>query len=92
MLFAGAQFTRVFDEPELAVKFKCDIHSWMNGYVHVLEHPFFAVTDVEGKFEIAGLPPGQYVLEAWHEELGPVQFDVTVQASTSTRADATLTR
>ena len=37
------------------------------GWVHALSHPYFAVTDAEGRFQIAGIPPGQYVLRAWHE-------------------------
>ena len=40
------------------VPFKCDVHGWMNAYVGVLDHPFFAVTDEDGKFELKGLPPG----------------------------------
>ena len=52
------------------VPFKCDVHGWMNAYVGVLEHPYFAVTDKDGKFTLKGLPPGTYTIEAWHEKLG----------------------
>jgi len=67
-----------FKAPEIMVKIKCDVHSWMNSYVGVLEHPFYSVTDHEGAFEIKDLPPGEYVIEAWHERLGTTQQTVTV--------------
>ena len=43
---------------EVMVPFKCDVHGWMNAYVGVLDHPYFAVTDKDGKFELKSLPPG----------------------------------
>ena len=49
---------------------KCDVHPWMTAYVGVFANPFFAVTGKDGKFSIAGLPPGTYEIEAWHEKLG----------------------
>ncbi len=42
-------------------------HPWMGGFVHAFAHPYFAVTDVEGRFRIAGVPPGQYTVRTWHE-------------------------
>ena len=42
----------------------------MKCWVHVIEHPFFAVTEKNGQFEIAGLPDGQFELEFWHEKMG----------------------
>jgi hypothetical protein len=50
----------------------------MNAYVGVLEHPYFAVTDTEGKFELNTLPAGSYTIEAWHERLGAQTQMVTV--------------
>ena len=52
------------------VPVKCNVHAWMNAYVGVLEHPFFAVTDANGRFSIPQLPPGTYTIETWHERLG----------------------
>lgn len=57
-------------QPEIMVSVKCDIHPWMIGYVGVVPHPFFAVTGEDGAFEFKGLPPGDYVVEAWHEKYG----------------------
>jgi plastocyanin len=68
----------VFTQKEIMVPFKCDVHSWMNAYVGVLDHPYFAVTDKDGKFSIPSLPPGTYTIEAWHEKLGTMQQTVTV--------------
>ena len=42
----------------------------MTAHFHVMDHPFFAVTDADGKFEIPNLPEGEYTLGAWHEKFG----------------------
>jgi plastocyanin len=62
------------------LKFKCDVHPWMTGYVAVMGHPFFAVTDEGGKFEIPKVPAGKYTVEAWHERFGTKSQEVTVEA------------
>lgn len=59
-----------FDTEEVPVKTKCDVHPWMRAYIGVVEHPFFAVTGAEGTFRFDGVPPGEYVVEAWHEVYG----------------------
>ncbi len=68
--FQGMKQTKKFEAPEVMVTLKCDVHPWMIGYVGVLPHPYFAVSDASGEFEIKNLPPGEYMLEAWHEKLG----------------------
>jgi plastocyanin len=77
----GMKMDHTFTAKEVMVPFKCDVHGWMNAYVGVLDHPFFAVTDDEGKFDLKGLPPGTYTIEAWHEKGGTVTQSVTVGAS-----------
>jgi hypothetical protein len=57
-------------KPGDVIELKCGVHPWMHAYVAVLDHPFFAVTDEHGAFEITGLPQGKYTLEAWHPVLG----------------------
>jgi hypothetical protein len=52
----------------------------MSGFVHVLRHPFFAVTSKEGTFKIKNLPPRTYTLQAWHGKLGKRELKVTVEA------------
>jgi len=74
----GMKMTHVFDKPEVMVPFKCDVHGWMNAYVGVLPHPYFAVTKEDGKFELPNLPPGTYTIEAWHEKMGPMSQSVTI--------------
>lgn len=74
----GMEFERTFDQPEVMVPMRCDVHGWMNSYIGVLDHPFFAVTGEDGMFDISTLPPGDYVIEAWHEALGTQTQNVTV--------------
>jgi hypothetical protein len=52
----------------------------MRSYVGVLPHPFFAVTRADGTFQLSGLPPGTYTVEAWHEKLGRQTQSVTIGA------------
>jgi len=72
--------THTFTAPEVMVPFKCDVHGWMNAYVGVVNHPFFAVTDATGSFNLKSLPPGTYTIEAWHERLGTQTQTVTIGA------------
>lgn len=76
----GMEIKRTFSTREVMVPFKCNVHQWMNAYVGVLEHPFFAVTDDSGRFSIPQLPPGSYTIEVWHERLGTQTQQVTVAA------------
>ena len=74
----GMKMTHTFTAVEVMVPFKCDVHGWMNAYVGVLDHPYFAITDVAGKYTLEGLPPGTYTIEAWHERLGASTQSVTL--------------
>lgn len=67
---SGTVDVKKFSQREIAFRMKCDIHGWMSNWVAVVEHPFFAVTGADGKFVLKGLPKGDFVLEAWHEDLG----------------------
>jgi hypothetical protein len=53
----------------------------MHCFIGVLDHPYFAVSDGDGTFAIRNVPPGDYVLEAWHEKLGTQELKVTVAPS-----------
>ena len=66
------------NRPEPVFPVKCDVHPWMRSYVAVLEHPFFAVSDETGQYQIEGLPAGTYEIEAWHERLGIQNASVTI--------------
>jgi plastocyanin len=74
----GMKMTHTFTAKEVMIPFKCDVHGWMNAYVGVLDHPYFAVTGNDGAFSLASLPPGTYTIEAWHEKLGASTQSVTV--------------
>ena len=78
--FQDMEFEHRWEQPEVMVRFKCDVHPWMSSYMGVLDHPFFAVSGEDGSFEIPDLPAGDYVLEAWHEEFGTRTQNVTVGA------------
>jgi hypothetical protein len=85
--FQKMQVEKTFTKPEVMVHFKCDVHPWMSAYIGVLDHPFFAVTKDDGTFTIPNLPPGKYTLEAWHEELGTQDQDITVAAGAPVTAN-----
>jgi len=62
---------------------KCNQHPWMKMYVNVVKSPFYAVTGPDGKFEIKGLPPGDYTLAFVQEKLGVQEQKVTLAAKDS---------
>jgi plastocyanin len=68
----GGTYNLVFKAPEMKMNTKCFMHPWMSGYVHVLEHPFFAVTGEDGTFEIQGVPAGTQNVIVWQEKAGYV--------------------
>jgi plastocyanin len=74
----GMKTTHTFTAKEVMVPFKCDVHGWMNAYVGVLDHPYYAVTKDDGKFALKDLPAGTYTIEAWHEKLGTQTQSVTL--------------
>lgn len=87
------KWTASITKPEVMVKIKCEVHQWMFCYVGVVDNPFFAVTDQDGKFTIKDLPPGKYTLTAYHLKATAgtkgVSQDITVDGGPVT-ADFTL--
>lgn len=74
------------------VEARCALHPWTRGYVAVFEHPYFAVTDAKGAFEIDGLAPGTYSVKVWHEGLDkPMEQRVMVGAGGVGRLDVAVT-
>lgn len=66
----------------------CDVrHTWMRGFIAVADHPYHAVTDAYGAYEIPDLPPGKYTLRVWHEELGVLERPLEIEAGRSTVLD-----
>jgi len=66
----GESKSVTFDEPGL-VKVFCEIHKNMRAYIHVLETPYFSTTDASGYYNINEIPPGEYTLHIWQENLPP---------------------
>ncbi len=83
--------TVLFDKPGL-VELRCDVHAEMSAYIMVMKNPYWAVTDVSGRFEIPDinylkqhgisgvekLLPGQYFIKTWHEKLKTEKRDVVI--------------
>ena len=60
--------TIVINKPEHPIFIKCDVHPWMKSYVSVFDHPYFAITNDEGRYKIDDIPPGTYEVMAWQEK------------------------
>ncbi len=86
MPMKGMKLTKKFDKVE-NFKVKCEVHPWMNAYIGVFNHPFFAVTGDDGSFTLKGVPAGDYTVEAWHEKYGSQTAKVKVDASGKATAD-----
>jgi len=87
----GADLTYTFPAAENFLKFQCDVHPWMFAWVTVVDNPYFAVTDKDGKYTIKNVPPGKYKIVALHRKAAPtgVEKDVDVKDSGAT-ADFTI--
>lgn len=82
---------KTLTQPEIGIKMRCDVHFWMASYVHVLDHPFYAVTGDDGGYQIKDLPAGTYTIEVWHEKLGTQTAEITVGEGETKTSDFTLT-
>jgi hypothetical protein len=85
----GMETERSFPTAEIMIPVGCDVHSWMSAFVGVVDHPYFAVSGSDGSFELPNLPPGEYEVEAWHEEYGTQTMTVTVGESEAVTLDFT---
>jgi plastocyanin len=85
----SAAIVKTFDHPEQFIPIKDNQHPWQRAFLGVFDHPFFAVSDAFGNYEIRGLPPGNYKLVAWHEQLGEKEIELTVVGGENRRVDFT---
>ena len=76
--------TEKFEKPEF-IKVTCDVHSWMLGWVAVMPHPYFGVTDGNGVAKIENAPAGKQTIEVWHATLGKATKEVEVKAGATTK-------
>ncbi|MEQ8763147.1 MAG: hypothetical protein RL885_04420 [Planctomycetota bacterium] len=84
---ASQTLTKKFDAAE-TVQVTCDVHKWMKAWIVVADHPWYSLTSEDGSFELKDVPPGEYEIVAWHEELGKSKTkhkDVVVKAGETTK-------
>ncbi len=86
------EMERTFEYAEEMFPIKCDVHPWMGGFIAVLMHPFYDVTEKDGVFTISGLDSGTYEIEAWHEKLGSHTETVTIDGDETKKVDFTFSR
>jgi len=85
---ASAPLEKSFAREEIMLPVKCNQHPWMRMYINVVKSPFYAVTGPDGKYEIKGLPPGDYTIAFVQEKLGEQDQKVTLAAKDSKTVDA----
>jgi plastocyanin len=78
-----------FDRPGI-VRVFCDIHSHMSAFILVFNHPFFAITDTDGRYRIDDVPPGSYNVIAWNEGLASEPKAVVVTDGNTSELDFAL--
>ena len=77
----GPDLDYSFAQPEMFMKFKCDVHPWMFAWVSVFDSPYYNISDKDGKFVIKNVPPGKYTVEADHRKLGKLTKEVEIKDS-----------
>jgi plastocyanin len=85
---------RVSRKPLIApglVRILCEVHPWMSAYIVVTEHPYFAVTDLYGEYELNEVPPGTYQIKVWHESLGVQEKRIEIKQGGAQVIDFSLT-
>ena len=63
----------------------------MSAYIVVTDHPYYAVTDLYGEYELSEVPPGTYQLKIWHESLGVQEKRIEVKAGGAQQLDFSFT-
>ena len=84
--------TRTFDQAEVMIPLRCNVHQWMSAYVGVVDHPFYSVTDSTGSFKLPAVPAGEYVLAAWHEVFGSLEQKIKLADHETKTIDFIFTR
>jgi plastocyanin len=65
---------------EEIIPVRCNVHPWMKGYIAVFKHPYFAITEKDGTFDLKNVPPGDYTIEVWHEKYGVLTQKVSLES------------
>lgn len=77
---------------EGTVRIDCDAHGWMEGWIYVVDNPYYAVTGTDGKYSITDVPPGDYKLVAVQPFTGSMEVPVSVAGGKATTLDIELTK
>lgn len=77
-----------FRRPEI-VPVRCDLHGWMSGWIVVVDHPYYTITDADGNFSLSDIPPGTYTLHCWQEMLGDQTAQVDIEPGKTTSLNFT---
>jgi plastocyanin len=85
----AAPLEKTFAREEILLPVQCNQHPWMKMFIGVVKNPFFTVSGPDGKFEIKGLPPGEYTIAFVQEKLGEQTQKVTLAAKDSKTVDIT---
>ena len=84
--FKGLEFENKIEKPG-PVSIKCNAHEWMEAYLWVSDHPYVAITDEGGNYELTGVPAGDYELLVWHPYLGEQTDKIFVSADETVSKD-----
>jgi plastocyanin len=85
-----SRVTKTFTRPEIMVNAKCDVHPWMSGFVGVVAHPYFAVSNEKGEILLENVPSGDFEIAVWHEVLGRISAKVHVTPKETAKIDVAL--
>ena len=85
----GGKVTKILKSPG-DVRVDCDAHGWMLAWIYVVDNPYFAQTGEDGMFSIGDVPPGEYTLAVWQEELGLSEMPIVVAANETTEVSVEL--
>lgn len=82
----GVKMPKFVIKERLPIEVKCDIHGWMSARWLILDHPYAAITNKDGKFKIPKLPAGDYEFIVWHERVGYINktLKVTIKKDATT--------
>jgi plastocyanin len=83
----GQTKSYTFKEPGCKSTLLCNVHPEMEGYVIVVETPYYAVSDKDGSYTIKDIPPGKYTLKIWHQKLKGSDAQVEVPAAGNVTMD-----
>ncbi|HEV7735315.1 MAG TPA: carboxypeptidase regulatory-like domain-containing protein [Candidatus Binatia bacterium] len=86
----GTERTIAVTRPEVMISVRCDLHPWMQGWLGVLDHPYFGVSGADGRVVLKNVPPGDYTIGVWHERFGTREQKVTLPAKGTESLTVTL--